>query len=175
MAKRCPMTGERVIYLVCQECTDKVCRNPQVTILPKKAEQTNNVSVNSNTTTEHVKETQKECEKACGKHPDCSTCFNRLEEYYDRMFGNTVKVTRCKVLTNQLIFSGQVAMVGCDYHNRDMSNEKICLNCEYYLGGGDWGLSCREDYYKVPGPVSEACEKFKRREEDVNACAEYRS
>ena len=168
MSKFCPIVNSRVVYLTCQECDNRVCekpQKPQVTILPKKSKPINDVSTNSNAASEPVQEPQNECENASEKCPDCSTCFNRLEEYDDRMFGNAVKVTRCKVLTNQLIFRGQVAIVGCDYHNRDMSNEKICLNCEHYLGMGDWGLSCKADYYKIPGPVSEACEKFNRKGE----------
>ena len=58
---------------------------------------------------------------------------------------------------------------GCEYHNRDIYNDKICLNCEYYLGGGDWGLACSADYYRLPESTSDACEKFKRKEERDDA------
>lgn len=36
MARVCPITGTNVVYLTCQECDDKVCRNPasSATVLP---------------------------------------------------------------------------------------------------------------------------------------------
>ena len=29
MAKWCPITGEKVLYLECLECDDKICKNPK--------------------------------------------------------------------------------------------------------------------------------------------------
>lgn len=29
MAKWCPLTGEKVLYLECLECDDKVCKDPK--------------------------------------------------------------------------------------------------------------------------------------------------
>jgi hypothetical protein len=39
----------------------------------------------------------------------------------------------------------------------------ICFNCKHWLGGGDWGLSCRKNYYDCNSDgFREACEKFER-------------
>ena len=40
MAKWCPITGEKVLYLECLECDDKICKNP------KQEKQTNRKSSN---------------------------------------------------------------------------------------------------------------------------------
>jgi|MGYP000001198275 hypothetical protein len=29
MAKWCPITGEKVLYLECLECDDKICKSPK--------------------------------------------------------------------------------------------------------------------------------------------------
>lgn len=48
--------------------------------------------------------------------------------------------------------------------DEDVKNMRICYNCEYWLGGGDWGLSCRKDYYNCNcNGFAEACEQFKLR------------
>ena len=40
----------------------------------------------------------------------------------------------------------------------------ICYNCENWIGGGDWGLSCKVDYYNCNSNGFEvACDKFVRR------------
>jgi hypothetical protein len=79
------------------------------------------------------------------------------------MFGKTFQAVQCTIFHNRIFTSAMVKAEGCDYHNKDIAQEKICLNCEYYLGGGDWGLACKADYYKLPSSTSEACEKFKRK------------
>lgn len=38
MAKICPVDGEKVIYLFCQECEDKVCKYPASTDDTQKPE-----------------------------------------------------------------------------------------------------------------------------------------
>jgi hypothetical protein len=83
------------------------------------------------------------------------------------MCGKTFQAVKCHIFHNRIFTSAMVKANGCEYHNKDISREKICLNCEHYLGGGDWGLACKADYYKLPGPTSEACAKFKRKG-DVN-------
>ena len=36
----------------------------------------------------------------------------------------------------------------CSLENDDdVADMEICFNCEYWIGGGDWGLSCMQDYY----------------------------
>jgi len=64
------------------------------------------------------------------------------------------KAYGCK-LTNTIIVG-----TGCDLKNKDFSNEKICYNCKHFLGGNDWGLSCKKDYYKLVGSFDEACKDF---------------
>lgn len=40
----------------------------------------------------------------------------------------------------------------------------ICFNCKYWLGGGDWGLSCEKDYHNCStNGFDEACELFERK------------
>ena len=40
----------------------------------------------------------------------------------------------------------------------------ICYNCKHWIGGGDWGLSCRKDYYNTStNGFNKACEKFERK------------
>ena len=58
----------------------------------------------------------------------------------------------------------QKTIENCEWHNKDISNEKICCNCEFFLGGGDWGLSCKKDYYTLVDSVSKACENFSKKE-----------
>lgn len=109
--------------------------------------------------------TCQECdEKMCEMelHPSCSTCCHK--------HGNTVLFNReavtCKI-TNEIIFEHKIQMNGCPNHNKDLSKENICLNCQHFLGGGDWGLSCSADYYKLTTHLSPACQSFKRKEEKL--------
>lgn len=40
----------------------------------------------------------------------------------------------------------------------------ICFNCKHWIGGGDYGLSCTENYHSTNTNGFEvACEKFKHR------------
>lgn len=46
----------------------------------------------------------------------------------------------------------------------DIDNMQICYNCENWIGGGDFGLSCSLDYYVINSNGFEpACEKFIRK------------
>lgn len=54
----------------------------------------------------------------------------------------------------------------CDYITDDnkVENMDICFNCKYWIGGGDWGLSCEKDYYNCSANgFDEACEQFERK------------
>ncbi len=51
---------------------------------------------------------------------------------------------------------------GCELFNKDLSDSLLCINCEHFLGGGDWGLSCKEDYYTLCDALDRACNKFKK-------------
>ena len=46
----------------------------------------------------------------------------------------------------------------------------ICYNCKYWLGGGDWGLSCEKDYWNCSANgFDEICGEFERKvNEDDN-------
>ena len=51
----------------------------------------------------------------------------------------------------------------CEYFNNNMSEYDICLNCKHYLGGGDWGLSCGKDYYKLVNALDKSCDEIERK------------
>lgn len=54
----------------------------------------------------------------------------------------------------------------CDYIDNDSQvvAMNICYNCKHWIGGGDWGLSCRKDYYNTStNGFREVCEHFERR------------
>ena len=47
----------------------------------------------------------------------------------------------------------------------EIEHMDICYNCEYWIGCGDWGLSCEKDYYKCSiNGFDKACEQFKRKQ-----------
>lgn len=163
MSKFCPIVQKRVVYLTCQECEDRVCeKGPQITILPKKEKNAEVVGENK-VESPGASEGSTACSQCnSGNHPACETCCHMIDKRKDHLFGKDKVITSCEVYRNYLIDSSKVAHEGCEYHNRDMSEEKICMNCEHYLGGGDWGLACAADYHRLPAPLTEACEKFKR-------------
>ena len=70
----------------------------------------------------------------------------------------------CAVTCKILNFPGKKQIVGCS----DVDNIKekdICYNCKHWIGGGDWGLSCRKDYYVASSNgFNKACEKFEGKE-----------
>ena len=51
----------------------------------------------------------------------------------------------------------------CEDKGRDFDGERMCMNCKHYLWGGDWGLACDKDYYKLPSPT-DVCEEFEKQE-----------
>ena len=168
MSKFCEALGRRVLYLECLECDDRVCEKknePTITILPKKEKHVNSVDLNSNTADDRAQEPQKITHDANAQHSNCDTCCHKCGECQTTMFGRTFQAVQCEIYRNRVFTSDVVAANGCEYHNKDVSQLRICLNCENYLGGGDWGLACRADYYKLPSSTSEACEKFARKEE----------
>ena len=47
--------------------------------------------------------------------------------------------------------------------DENVKNMDICYNCKHWVGGGDFGLSCRKDYYIATSNGFRAvCEKFER-------------
>lgn len=56
-------------------------------------------------------------------------------------------------------------VTSCDYitNDNEVENMLICYNCKYWLGGGDWGLSCSKNYYKCSSNgFDKACKEFER-------------
>lgn len=48
--------------------------------------------------------------------------------------------------------------------DEDVKYLNICYNCQYWHGGGDWGLSCDKNYYNCSSNgFDKACEQFKRK------------
>ena len=166
MSKFCPIVGKKIVYLECQECTDRVCENPKITILPKKEKPAHDTENDQEVVVEVAQKSNVEKGECEATHPSCETCCHKCGEHRETMFGKTFNSVNCKIFHNRIFTSAMVAEQGCDYHNRDVSQEEICMNCEHYLGGGDWGLACKADYHKLPSSTTEACEKFKRKRED---------
>jgi hypothetical protein len=158
MSKSCPIVGgNKVPYLTCLECDDRVCEKPRVTLLPKKKKEEKQVL-------EENKSVPKQTEEpARGECASCETCFHKMNQQMEKLFGKEMLITYCEVWRNHLIDSVKVSHEGCEYHNRDLSKEEICLNCEHYLGGGDWGLACAAEYHRLPTALSKACEKFEKK------------
>ena len=54
----------------------------------------------------------------------------------------------------------------CDILNyEELENMHICFNCEHWIGGGDFGLSCSKNYYYCSSNgFNSACEQFKRKD-----------
>ncbi len=51
---------------------------------------------------------------------------------------------------------------GCSLKGKDISGERVCVNCRHFLGGGDWGLSCSKEYHRLVDALDEACEDFEK-------------
>lgn len=57
-------------------------------------------------------------------------------------------------------------MTSCDYlsYGEKVEDMDICYNCEHWIGGGDWGLSCAKNYFNCShNGFDKACEQFKRK------------
>lgn len=54
--------------------------------------------------------------------------------------------------------------ISCNLENDNIEDMKICYNCKHWIGGGDWGLSCKKDYYNCStNGFNEGCKDFERR------------
>ena len=102
------------------------------------------------------------------EHPSCSSCRNCQGTYTTTVFGMKLDAVKCPLSCNRVFGELDIKKHGCNYHNVDMGKEKICMNCENFLGGGDWGLACKADYYRLPKATSPACEDFYWRTADEN-------
>lgn len=57
-------------------------------------------------------------------------------------------------------------MTSCTYLTDDdkVEDMDICYNCQHWIGGGDWGLSCAKNYYNCShNGFDIACEQFERK------------
>ena len=91
---------------------------------------------------------------------DCDNCCHCGRSYAEHFANKTIDAVSCKVHGNLIIDKNAVKEKGCSYYNLDMSQEKICMNCSKFLGGGDWGLACSAHYHRLPTPLTPACEDF---------------
>ena len=66
-------------------------------------------------------------------------------------------------LTNIVIHAD--AERDCRYFNADLSQRDICYNCQFYMGGGDWGLFCsHKDMYHHLGKFNdEPCKYYQKK------------
>ena len=53
----------------------------------------------------------------------------------------------------------------CEWFNTDLSDQDICYNCCYYIGGGDWGLFCphKDNYHHLGKFNDKPCKHYERR------------
>ena len=60
-------------------------------------------------------------------------------------------------------------IVSCGLDNDELVKDmEICFNCKYWIGGGDWGLSCQKNYYNCStNGFGKACEEFCRKERSI--------
>lgn len=56
-------------------------------------------------------------------------------------------------------------MRGCNHNpNIKVEDMDICYNCQHWIGGGDWGLSCTKNYYYASSNgFNTACKQFERK------------
>ncbi len=57
-------------------------------------------------------------------------------------------------------------IVSCRLKNDELVKDMdICFNCKYWIGGGDWGLSCQKNYYNCSNNgFDKTCEEFCRKD-----------
>lgn len=81
----------------------------------------------------------------------CSSCM-----HYDGALPlGKVIMHKCKI--SSVISNGKP----CKFFNKDVSHDKICYNCEHFLGeNGDWGLCCSIHYDKLSHCLDKACPDF---------------
>lgn len=91
-----------------------------------------------------------------------------------------MKCENCKYLVE---IHGRFAYSVCDVTNRinpvscnivsddNVKHMNICYNCQYWLGGGDWGLSCAKNYYNYStNGFDEACDQFEKNTKVSDEC-----
>ena len=80
---------------------------------------------------------------------------------------------KCKYLYEEYVWGPVKACSITHYTNpkscsiesdEDVKKMKICYNCKHWIGGGDWGLSCKKNYYLCSSNgFNVACDQFDRR------------
>ena len=153
MAKYCPIVGQRVVYLTCLECEDKVCMKPSCSTTKSTEEFANRKNDTNNTQTSPTTQCQ----------ADCKNCCNNCGVEEEKIGSEMHLISRCNVFRNYLLNYEKIKQMGCEHFNKDYSKDKICMNCAHFLGGGDWGLACSEHYQRLPQPLTPGCESFKTR------------
>ena len=82
---------------------------------------------------------------------------------------NCDKCKYCKYIkvyqTTMCVISHKIQPSYCDLISEaEVENMDICYNCEYWIGGGDWGLSCKKDYYNCSANgFDKACKFFNKK------------
>ena len=66
------------------------------------------------------------------------------------------------------IITNRVNPISCFIaSDAEIASMMICYNCKHWIGGGDWGLSCRKNYYlSSTNGFRETCEEFERKNEN---------
>lgn len=93
-----------------------------------------------------------------GKTMECKNCkYYKVDSF---MFDNKEWTSRaCEIA--HIVNPKACAYIENDKEVEDMT---ICFNCKYWIGGGDWGLSCQKDYYNCStNGFNEVCEQFERK------------
>ncbi len=164
MSKFCPIVNHNVVYLTCQECENKICNNRhyamphEATVANQKEEQ------KSNGICADTRNCLAEAQQEDGKQTvSCNTCNHCRGIHTMQLFGRSVDAVSCVLADSAIIDLNKVNELGCDMYNVDLSNEMICLNCRYFLGGNDWGLACEKHYHRLPSATNKACDDFERR------------
>lgn len=66
----------------------------------------------------------------------------------------------CKI-THRIIRNSDVQ--NCDKDINSIKDMNICYNCKYWIGGGDWNLSCElKPYMASSNGFNSSCDKFER-------------
>lgn len=80
---------------------------------------------------------------------NCKECPYRAE--------HSKKETICKI-------NSAVNPRRCPLPDGGIENKKVCYNCSEWIGGGDFGLSCRKHYHiATTNGLRDACEDFSER------------
>ena len=93
---------------------------------------------------------------------NCKSCkYGQIGQFRVNAGSGSEKVNEwvtCE-LTNLVYTTDYVKECSC--YNRDLSGYDLCYNCEYYLGGSDWGLFCsHKEMYNHIGKFNDSPCKY---------------